>query len=78
MLKTNNMKWEIIDRTPQKGDIRMVTKFAWFPVIVLSQLTMTDHRIWLESYIEEQEYNKWTGSWDGLSYWKTMSKKIYK
>ena len=79
MLKTNNMKWEIIDRTPQKGDIRMVTKFAWFPVIVLSQLTMTDHRIWLELYLEEQVYrfDNIFGDYIG-GHWHTVAKTIYK
>jgi hypothetical protein len=44
------MKWEIKDNKPKVGDIRFVTKFAWLPIIVLSKLTMTDHRIWLELY----------------------------
>lgn len=52
------MKWEIIDKKPHVGDIRHLTKFAWLPTIVLSKLTMTDHRIWLELYIEEQEYKR--------------------
>ena len=54
--KANNMKWEIINDKPNIGDVRFKTKFAWWPTIVLSKLTMTDHRIWLELYIEEQEY----------------------
>jgi hypothetical protein len=52
------MRWEIIDKSPKIGDVRFKTKFAWLPMIVLSKLTNTDHRIWLELYIEEQEYKR--------------------
>jgi hypothetical protein len=52
------MKWEIINKKPTPGEVRFKTKFAWLPTIVLSKLTMTDHRIWLELYIEEQEYKR--------------------
>ncbi len=52
------MRWEIIDNTPKVGDVRFKTRFAFFPTKVLSKLTMTDHIIWLELYIEEQEYKR--------------------
>jgi len=71
------MKWEIIDKRPKVGEIRFKTKFAWLPTIVLSKLTNTDHRIWLELYIAEQEY---VSEFDGMyvnSYWKTVSKTIH-
>lgn len=48
------MRWEIIDNTPRRGDTRFRTRFAFFPTRVLNKLTMTDHVIWLELYIEEQ------------------------
>lgn len=77
--KANNMKWEIINDKPNIGDVRFKTKFAWWPTIVLSKLTMTDHRIWLELYIEEQEYVKTLNDngfhWD--YYWKTVAKTIH-
>lgn len=50
------MRWEITDNKPNIGDIRYKTKFAFLPTTVLSKITMTDHRIWLEMYLEEQEY----------------------
>jgi len=46
------MRWEIIDNTPKVGDVRFKTRFAFFPTKVLSKLTMTDHIIWLELYID--------------------------
>ena len=52
------MKWEIIDDSPKVGDVRFKTKFAFFPTRVLSKLTNTDHMIWFELYIEEQEYKR--------------------
>ena len=72
------MKWEIIDKKPHVGDIRHLTKFAWLPTIVLSKLTMTDHRIWFELYIEEQEYVTKHNSWDGsYEVWRTVAKTIH-
>jgi hypothetical protein len=72
------MKWEIIDNTPKAGEVRFVTKFAWLPTIVLSKLTMTDHRIWLELYIEEQVYTTKYNGWDGeYGYWKIVAKTIH-
>ena len=51
------MKWEITRKPrPKVGDIRFVTKFAWLPTQVLSKITMTDHMIWLQLYVEEQVY----------------------
>jgi hypothetical protein len=73
------MRWEIkTEALPQLGDIRFVTKFAWLPIVVLSKLTMTDHRIWLELYIEEQEYTSRHDGWYGWSgYWKTVARTIH-
>ncbi len=73
------MKWEIKSKTlPQLGDVRFVTKFAWLPTIVLSKLTMTDHRIWLELYVEEQVYTSRYDGWDGTyEYWSTIAKTIH-
>ena len=71
------MKWEIIDDSPKVGDIRFVTRFAWLPTRVLSKLTMTDHMIWLQLYIAEQEYVA-DHSWDGVDcYWHTIAKTIH-
>ncbi len=71
------MRWEIIDNTPRVGDTRLVTRFAWLPTTVLSKLTMTDHRIWLELYLEEQVF-KVDNSWSGLETgWKTVAKTIH-
>jgi len=73
------MRWEIIDNSPKAGDVRFKTKFAWLPTIVLSKITMTDHRIWLELYIEEQVYR-----FDNIyheyvpgGYWHTVAKTIH-
>lgn len=71
------MRWEIINNKPKLGDVRYKTKFAWWPIVVLSKLTNTDHRIWLELYIEEQEY---VSQYDGMyptTYWKTVAKTIH-
>ena len=73
------MRWEIKNNSPKIGDIRFRTRFAFFPTQVLSKLTMTDHMIWLELYIEEQEYQK-RPSVDGyFSYedWYTVAKTIH-
>ena len=74
------MKWEITRKDrPIIGDIRYKTRFAWLPTQVLSKITMTDHMIWLQLYLEEQEYtrsiNQWDGGWD--YYWNTVSKTIH-
>jgi hypothetical protein len=69
------MKWEIVDKTPKVGDIRFVTKFAFFPTVVLSKLTMTDHKIWLELYIEEQVYKNTSDGWDIC--WHTVARTIH-
>lgn len=60
------------------GDIRFRTKFAWLPTTVLSKLTMTDHVIWLELYVEEQvyRYDNSFGDYVG-GHWKTVSKTIH-
>ncbi len=72
------MKWEIIDDAPKIGDVRFKTKFAWLPTRVLSKITNTDHMIWLELYIEEQEYITKHNSWDGsYQVWKTVAKTIH-
>lgn len=52
------MRWEIIDDSPKLGDVRFKTKFAFLPTRVLSKITDTDHIIWLELYIEEQQYKR--------------------
>jgi hypothetical protein len=73
------MRWEIINNRPKPGDVRYKTKFAFLPTVVLSKLTNTDHRIWLELYIEEQQYVK-TLNDDGFHwnyYWKTVAKTIH-
>lgn len=72
------MRWEIIDNTPKVGDVRFKTRFAFFPTKVLSKLTMTDHIIWLELYIEEQEYVKeYQQGWERFIGWKTVAKTIH-
>ena len=72
------MKWEIIDDSPKVGDVRFKTKFAWLPTRVLSKLTNTDHMIWFELYIEEQEYITQHDGWDGEDqWWKTVAKTIH-
>lgn len=73
------MRWEITDNRPKLGDIRFLTKFAWFPTRVMSKLTRTDHMIWLELYIAEQEYTK-VFPYDRDPYldWKTVAKTIHR
>jgi hypothetical protein len=73
------MRWEIKNNRPKIGDIRFVTKFAWFPTIVVSKMTMTDHMIWLELYIEEQEYKRCKSDYDYSLYdcWVTVAKTIH-
>ena len=71
------MRWEIIDNSPKVGDVRFKTRFAFFPTKVLSKITMTDHIIWLELYLEEQVYVPHN---DGLGYyeeWATVAKTIH-
>jgi len=70
------MRWEIEHETsPEIGDIRFVTRFAWLPTRVLSKITHTDHLIWLELYVEEQEYKRTLDGWD--TYWHTVAKTIH-
>ena len=72
------MKWEIINNKPAAGDVRFKTRFAWLPTIVLSKITMTDHRIWLELYIEEQEYRMGlTQDGEVIQGWYTVAKTIH-
>lgn len=72
------MKWEVTNNKPKRGDVRFKTRFAWLPTRVLSELTMTDHIIWLELYIEEQEYITKYDGWDGdYGFWKTVAKTIH-
>lgn len=52
------MRWEVINNEPSIGDVRFKTRFAWLPTRVLSKLTLTDHLIWFELYIEEQQYTR--------------------
>ena len=74
------MRWEITHpNNPQLGDVRFVTRFAWLPTRVLSKITLTDHRIWLELYVEEQEYQR-RQTYDGYDWiedWYTVSKTIH-
>lgn len=54
------MQWE--DKTPTRGDKRIVTKFAWFPK------SNGEKVVWLEKYQVEQRYDSsydgWTSWWD--------------
>jgi hypothetical protein len=72
------MRWEtkhIV--TPEPGEVRFITRFAWLPTRVLSKLTMTDHRIWLELYVEEQEYIKSVHYGEIVGEWHTVAKTIH-
>jgi hypothetical protein len=80
------MKWEIKrQEESQPGDIKYKTRFAWLPTRVLSKITMTDHIIWLEVYIEEQEYRNMTylyesfegGGVESYNKWITVAKTIH-
>lgn len=72
------MKWEITDDSPKIGEVRFKTKFAFFPTRVLSKLTNTDHMIWFELYIEEQEYvREYQQGWERFIGWKTVAKTIH-
>lgn len=73
------MRWEITHPVkPEPGEIRFKTRFAWLPTTVLSKITYTDHVIWLELYVEEQEYVASLG-FDGniVHTWHTVSKTIH-
>ena len=51
------MKWAIYPKTePKIGDVRDVKKFAWLPVIAWSVYQECECRVWLETYMQEQEY----------------------
>jgi hypothetical protein len=72
------MKWEIKNNIPNRGDVRFKTRFAWLPTTVLSKITMTDHIVWLQLYLEEQEYIYKGIGWSGPSYgWQTVAKTIH-
>ena len=73
------MKWEITRKEePQPGDVRFRTRFAFLPTRVLSRITMTDHLIWLELYIEEQEYRMGlTQDGEVIQGWYTVAKTIH-
>ena len=71
------MKWEIINNKPAAGDVRFKTRFAWLPTIVLSKITMTDHIIWLQLYLEEQVYTAGSDGWEYYEGWKTVQKTIH-
>ena len=73
------MKWEIIDNEPKIGDVRFKTKFAWLPTRVISKLTDTDHMVWFELYIEEQEYQRYKSSYtyEWTERWVTVAKTIH-
>jgi hypothetical protein len=70
------MRWEIEhESSPEIGDVRFVTKFAWLPTRVLSKITYTDHMIWLELYVEEQEW-RGPGMYSAAG-WRTVAKTIH-
>ena len=69
------MKWEITDNRPKLGDVRYKTRFAFLPTRVLSKITMTDHIIWMQFYLEEQEYV--ASGYIQDAYWKTVAKTIH-
>lgn len=72
------MRWEIEkEPRPSIGDIRFVTKFAFLPTRVLSKITMTDHMIWLDLYVEEQVYTGANDGWEYYEGWKTVQKTIH-
>jgi hypothetical protein len=72
------MRWEIINNEPKVGEIRFKTRFAFFPTQVVSKLTNTDHMIWLELYLEEQEYVKqYELGWEKFIGWKTVARTIH-
>jgi hypothetical protein len=72
------MRWEIINNEPKVGEIRFRTRFAFFPTQVVSKLTNTDHMIWLELYLEEQEYVKqYELGWEKFIGWKTVARTIH-
>lgn len=72
------MRWEIVNKTPRLGEVRFKTKFAWLPTRVISKITDTDHMIWFELYIEEQEYgviDTWGEPFERG--WRTISRTIH-
>ena len=69
------MKWEITDNRPKLGDVRYKTRFAFLPTRVLSKITMTDYIIWMQFYLEEQEYV--ASGYIQDAYWKTVAKTIH-
>ena len=72
------MRWEMRHKvTPEPGEVRFRTRFAWLPTRVLSKITMTDHIIWLEFYIEEQEYIRSVHESGIISEWFTVAKTIH-
>ena len=71
------MKWEITKEIHSIGDIRFVTRFAFLPTRVLSKITMTDHIVWLQLYVEEQVYTAGSDGWEYYEGWKTVQKTIH-
>ena len=72
------MKWEITDNRPKLGDVRYKTRFAFLPTRVLSKITMTDYIVWLQFYLEEQEYAVLDNWGDPhVKDWKTVAKTIH-
>ena len=72
------MKWEITNNTPIVGEVRFTIKFAWLPTRVLSKITITDHVVWLQLYLEEQvyRYDNSFGDYVG-GHWHTVAKTIH-
>jgi hypothetical protein len=71
------MRWEIKNNKTQVGDIRFKTKFAFLPTRVRSTITNTDHLIWLELYIEEQEYVRSVHYDAIISEWVVVDRTIH-
>lgn len=70
------MKWGIQknERQPQEGDLRRVTKFALFPVLVKKEW------VWLEYIVEVQYYVGARARADGRmtsGYWAVLTKEMY-
>jgi hypothetical protein len=60
------------DITLQDGDTRIRTKFAWIPISVYSYNEC--YKVWLETYLITEEYQKAYVSSDGYYYCKAKWK----
>jgi hypothetical protein len=67
------MKWKSnIALSPQVGDTRIRTKFAWIPISVYSDNQC--YKVWLETYLITEEYEKIYVNSDGFYYCKAQWK----